>query len=65
MNPQGLVLLLALLMTGAAGWIALLEHRLPEAALRTGRGIATMKVQHEAGELAYHEPCACQSSRVE
>jgi hypothetical protein len=56
-NPQGLWLLLALLMVGAAVLIVLLERGLPEAALRTARGATTTRAQQEAGDLECPEPC--------
>jgi MFS family permease len=60
-SPQGLWLLLALLMVGAAGWIVLLERGLPQAALRTAKGATTTSVQQRAGDLECSKPCACKS----
>ena len=60
-SPQGLWLLLALLMVGAAALIVLLERGLPQAALRTAKGATTTSVQQRAGDLECSKPCACKS----
>lgn len=60
-SPQGLWLLLALLMIGAAALIVLLERGLPEAALRTAKGATSAMAQQKPGDLECSEPCACKS----
>jgi MFS family permease len=61
-SPQGLWLLLALLMVGAAALIVLLERRLPQAALRAAKGATTTRSQQKTGNLECPKPCVCKST---